>query len=679
MTGRLIVFEGLDGTGKTTQIELLSKYLQERHLPVVITRWNSSRLVSKAIKRAKKARLLTPYLYSTLHATDFLYRLENIIIPSLDEGFYVIADRYVYTALARDIARNVDRRWVEHLYALAPRPDLAFYCRTSLEESLERIAEKRGGGLPSYYEAGMDVVPLPDPREAFREFQTRVAKEYESICRQYALCDIDTTRPIDDVFSIVRKEVDAAIEIWNTVPAAGTAAEKEAGFAGDHSSPAPAPLEFEGPHPHRGKLIVFESADKIAAARQATLLANDLLTRGYDVELALAGDSWVGTEVERKALRKSILSVSTKALLSISELALMYEQIVIPTLSRGGIVVMDGYIANLVSRYTSWGLHPSWFAALYKVFSCKPDFTIFLDAPLQELMRRRSPLASKGLYTETMFSQPQRSWDESPDLSILQNVVEQYRGYARREGWYVIHHRGTAAEVHRAIRNALPEALWSGLPRAEERTALREVFQLFSRYEQSFDHARVVAGMAISVFDQTVHLHGYGDHERDILFYASMLHDIGHALSDKRHDEFTFEAIMNAAFSSIAEGDKELIANIACLHRLPYGELSMEHCARLKPDQQLLVKRMAALLRIADALDESGRHAVQAVRCYEDRGIVTVDLHAVSKVRQEREAVLRKADMFERVFHRPVVVERNGLEKRMRRTLNAQLARREQQ
>ncbi len=525
----------------------------------------------------------------------------------------------------------------------------------------------------------MDVVPLPDPREAFREFQTRVAKEYESICRQYALCDIDTTRPIDDVFSIVRKEVDTAIEAWNTAPVAPPAGEKEQGVPGEFSAVAPPALEFEGPHSHKGKLIVFESADKIAASRQATLLANDLLTRGHDVELALAGDSWVGTEVERKALRKSILSVSTKALLSISELALMYEQVLIPALSRGGIVVMDGYLASLVSRYTSWGLHPSWFAALYKVFSCKPDFTFFLDAPLQELMRRRSPLASKGLYTETMFSQPQRSWDESPDLSILQNVIEQYRGFARREGWYVVHHRGTAAEVHRIIHNALPEALLAGLPRAEERASLRDVFQLFMRYEQSFDHSRIVAGMALSLFDQTVQMHGYGDHERDLLFYAAMLHDIGHALSDKRHDEFTFEAIINAAFSSITEDDRELIANIACLHRLPYGELSMEHCARLKPERQLLVKRMAALLRIADALDESGRHAVQAVRCYEDRGVVTVDLHAVSKVRQEREAVLRKADMFERVYHKPVVVERNGLEKRMRRTLNAQLARREMQ
>ena len=178
MRGRLIIFEGLDGAGKTTQIELLSRHLQDRGQPVVVTRWNSSRLISKAIKRAKKAQLLTPYLFSTLHAADFIYRLENIIIPSLYEGYFVIADRYVYTALARDVARNVDRAWVEHLYALAPKPDIAFYCKTTINETLERVIERRDGESPSFYESGMDVIENNDPHEAFREFQSRIETEY---------------------------------------------------------------------------------------------------------------------------------------------------------------------------------------------------------------------------------------------------------------------------------------------------------------------------------------------------------------------------------------------------------------------------------------------------------------------------------------------------------------------
>jgi exopolyphosphatase/guanosine-5'-triphosphate,3'-diphosphate pyrophosphatase len=115
--------------------------------------------------------------------------------------------------------------------------------------------------------------------------------------------------------------------------------------------------------------------------------------------------------------------------------------------------------------------------------------------------------------------------------------------------------------------------------------------------------------------------------------------------------------------------DREIVANIACLHRLPYPDLNMEHCARLKAEQQLMVRRLAPLLRVADALDESGRHVVQAVRAYEESGVVFIDLHAVPKARQEREAVLRKADMFEQVYLRPVVVERNRLEKKLRRAL----------
>ncbi|TLY32446.1 MAG: dTMP kinase [Ignavibacteria bacterium] len=166
--GRLIVFEGLDGAGKTTQIELLARDLRKKAFPVVITTWNSSRLISKAIKRAKKAKLLTPYLYSTLHAADFMYRLENIIMPALQEGAIVIADRYAYTALARDLSRNVDRRWVESLYALAPTPDLAFYCTASVEETLGRIVDRNGGNPPGYYESGMDVIRQENARHSFR-------------------------------------------------------------------------------------------------------------------------------------------------------------------------------------------------------------------------------------------------------------------------------------------------------------------------------------------------------------------------------------------------------------------------------------------------------------------------------------------------------------------------------
>jgi len=666
MRGRLIIFEGLDGAGKTTQIELLSKYLQEKRLPVVVTGWNSSRLVSKAIKRAKKARLLTPYLYSTLHATDFIYRLENIIIPSLYEGYYVIADRYVYTALARDIARKVDRTWVEHLYALAPKPDLAFYCKTSLEESLERVIEKRHGGVPSFYEAGMDIVPQTDPLEAFRDFQSRVAAEYEWICRQYHLLEIDTTGDIDKVFEFVRQKVEDCVTVWNDEKAAVDGIDRiPPGTSVDETLRKPV-IELS-PNLYPGKLIVFESVDKLATARQANLLYNELLIRGYDVEIALAGDSWVTTEVERKALQKSVLSLSAKVLISTSEIAHLFEQKIVPVLSRGGISILDGYLANLVSRYSAAGLDPTWFTAVYRVCPVKPDLTIFLDATLQELMRRRAPFQSEKIFSEHVFDQQKFSWDGAPDLSVLQKMVGLYREFAGREGWRTVKLRGTPAEVHKEIVAILPHELFAGDRQITERPALREVLRLLGQYDQEFVHSRKVAELALSIFDQTLPLHQCGLRERDILYYSSLLHDVGHALSDKNHEEYTYEAIIRHGFATMPKADQELIANIAYLHRMPWGKIDVKKLACLRASDQVIVKKMASLLRIADALDESGRSVVHDVRCYEEGGVWFIDLHAVSKARQEREAVLRKADMFEQVYQKPVVVERNLIERRSRR------------
>src|SRR5437016_9888835 len=123
---------------------------------------------------------------------------------------------------------------------------------------------------------------------------------------------------------------------------------------------------------------------------------------------------------------------------------------------------------------------------------------------------------------------------------------------------------------------------------------------------------------------------------------------------------------MRESFKTVSEGEKEIIANIACLHRLPYARMKFDHLARLSGSNQIAVKRLAALLRIADALDESGKRVVQNIRCYEELGVVYFDLHAVSKALPERAAVLRKADLFERVYQKPVVVARNWIEKRER-------------
>ncbi|HUN66681.1 MAG TPA: dTMP kinase [Bacteroidota bacterium] len=670
MRGRLIIFEGIDGAGKTTQIELLGRFLQESGFPVVITRWNSSRLVSKALKRAKKAQLLTPYLYSTLHAADFLYRLETIIIPSLYEGCVVIADRYVYTALARDLARHVDRSWVEHLYALAPRPDLAFYCSATPEESLGRIALKRGDGLPNFYEAGMDILPVTDPSAAFRAFQSRVAEEYERISSEHGLISLDMSRPIDDIASGIREQVKSSLAEWererNSIPPA-----LDIRAIAHHSEGSAFRSLGLVPHRYPGKLIVIEGVDRSAVSRQANYLANEYIARGHDVELCLSGESWVGTEVERKALRKSVLSLTTKVVLATSELILFHEQKILPALKRGAVVVTDGYLGHLVSRYGPAGINPDWFEPVSRVITVRPDFTIFLDAPLQELVRRRLPFESNNLFTDTVFHRTGRPNDNPADLSALQSMVGAYRALAHDEKWYVVPQKGTLLELHERILGAVPAGLTSGCASSGENVQLREAVQFFLRYDNDFSHPRHVFRHALALFDQTVQLHGYGAKERNLLGLAALLHDIGHALADERHEEYTYDAIQRHEWTSMGKKEKAIVATIASFHRVPYASMNMAPTARLRSADQLLVKRLGSLLRLADALDESGRGAVQEVRCYEEGEAFVVDIRSVSKARQEREAVVRKADMFEQVFQRQLIVERNWIERRRRRATAA--------
>ena len=208
--GRLIVVEGIDGSGKSTQIQLLRKWLEARGVKVIFTEWNSSDLVRQATKRGKKKNLLTPTTFSLLHATDFADRLTYDIIPYLKAGITVLADRYIYTAFARDIARGVDPRWVRDLYAFAVKPDAAFYFRVPLDVAVSRILGARA--KIKFYEAGMDLGLSGDPVESFRLFQGRVLEQYDALTSEYGFRVIDGTRTIDaqqrQVRDIVRRLYD---------------------------------------------------------------------------------------------------------------------------------------------------------------------------------------------------------------------------------------------------------------------------------------------------------------------------------------------------------------------------------------------------------------------------------------------------------------------------------------
>ena len=203
--GKLIVVEGIDGSGKSTQIKLLYKWLEARGEQVFFTEWNSSLLVRQATKRGKKKNLLTPSTFSLLHATDFADRMTYHILPYLKAGMTVLADRYIYTAFARDIARGVDPRWVRDLYSFAVPPDAIFYFRVPLDVATARLLSTRA--KIKFYEAGMDLGLSTDPVESFRLFQGRVLKEYDRMAPEYKFKVVDGTRSIDSQQQKVRAVV----------------------------------------------------------------------------------------------------------------------------------------------------------------------------------------------------------------------------------------------------------------------------------------------------------------------------------------------------------------------------------------------------------------------------------------------------------------------------------------
>jgi dTMP kinase len=203
--GKLIIVEGIDGSGKSTQVRLLEKWLRYIGIPVFFTEWNSSEQVKEIISKGKKKNLLTPTTFSLLHATDFAARYERNIFPLLRAGYVVLADRYIYTAFARDVVRGCSPEWVRHVYSLAVKPDIAFYFRVPVEVSFDRIVRNRP--KLKYYEAGMDLNLSNDPYESYRIFQGRIIDEYESMVQTEGLTVIDGTKDIEEQQEQMRKKV----------------------------------------------------------------------------------------------------------------------------------------------------------------------------------------------------------------------------------------------------------------------------------------------------------------------------------------------------------------------------------------------------------------------------------------------------------------------------------------
>lgn len=194
--GKLIVVEGIDGSGKSTQLSLLSQWLRSQGYAVAFSEWNSSPLVRETTRRGKKKEMFTPVTFSLIHATDFADRLERYIVPLLKAGAVVCADRYAYTAFARDVVRGVSRRWVRNLYSFAIRPNLAFYFRVPLDVALGRILG--GRDAIKFYEAGMDIGLSRNIEESFRLFQGRILEEYDAMAEEMGFHIIDAAGSIEE-------------------------------------------------------------------------------------------------------------------------------------------------------------------------------------------------------------------------------------------------------------------------------------------------------------------------------------------------------------------------------------------------------------------------------------------------------------------------------------------------
>ncbi len=207
--GRLIAAEGLDGSGKSTQLQLLHFWLQAEGYEVLIVEWTSSKLIKRALKNGRKQDSMEPMLLSVLHAADIAELHERDIVPALRRGAVVLADRYVYTALARDLARGVEQSWLEDLYRFALRPDLSIYFQISAEQSLERILSNHPH--LNYYQAGMDLGLSHDPIDSFRTFQQRILAEYETMVESYWLLRFDATLPVKQQQRLLRGVVEQVL------------------------------------------------------------------------------------------------------------------------------------------------------------------------------------------------------------------------------------------------------------------------------------------------------------------------------------------------------------------------------------------------------------------------------------------------------------------------------------
>jgi dTMP kinase len=201
LTGKLIVIEGTDGVGRSTQINLLKPWLEQQGRAVLETGMTRSSLASKGIKQAKEGHTLGRITLSLFYATDYADRLEHEIIPALRAGFVVLTDRYIYSLMARAIVRGIDPDWIRNAYNVALKPDAVFYLRIGVDDLIPRVVFGRGF---DYWEAGMDVHPSEDMYESFRKYQTALLQQFDVLAEEYGFEVVDASANVRAVFERLR-------------------------------------------------------------------------------------------------------------------------------------------------------------------------------------------------------------------------------------------------------------------------------------------------------------------------------------------------------------------------------------------------------------------------------------------------------------------------------------------
>ena len=204
LPGKLIVIEGTDGVGRTTQIELLKPWLEQEGHAVIDTGMTRSALAGKGLKRAKQGHTLGRITLTLFYATDFADRLEDQIVPALRAGFVVLTDRYIYSLIARSLVRGIDSAWVQNVFRFALKPDAIFYLRIGLEDLIPRMVFSRGF---NYWESGMDLHASEDMYESFCKYQTALLEQFDRLATEYNFEVIDGSKDVQTVSEQLRSGI----------------------------------------------------------------------------------------------------------------------------------------------------------------------------------------------------------------------------------------------------------------------------------------------------------------------------------------------------------------------------------------------------------------------------------------------------------------------------------------